>query len=266
MQGQYWILLLVAAILFIEIATGRHKGVHRRHDFFMLGSVLVASQGTRIMMAWLTAALIGLALPDHRNALATASFWPSLLGLFLIAEFLQYWIHRLAHDSKRHPILYGMHRTHHTAPYVNVTLMYRTNLLWPFVHSYTWVVAVAIYLGLYAQAAAFYLTIMAWNALTHSDWRWDDAIGTHIPGGARIVRALEWILVTPRLHHVHHGYGKDGANYRNFCTFFSFYDRLFGTLKIPDGRPWRYGLPGGDHHWLRQLLFPLVPLGETKKR
>src|SRR3546814_365850 len=139
MQGQYWILLLVAAILIIEIATGRHRGVHRRHDFFMLGSVLLASQGTRIVMAWLTATLIGFTIPAYRNALADLPFWPGLLGLFLIAEFCQYWMHRFAHDSKRHPILYGMHRTHHTAPCVNVTLMYRTNLLWPFIHSYTWI-------------------------------------------------------------------------------------------------------------------------------
>lgn len=265
MQGQYWIFLLILTILAIEIVLGRHKGVHRRHDFFMLGTVIIASQGTRIAMAWLTATLIGLLIPDYKNLLTAAPFWSSLLVLFLVAEFLQYWIHRLAHNSRKHPLLYGMHRTHHSAPYVNVTLMWRTNLLWPFVHSYTWVTAVAIYLGLYAQAAAFYTVIMAWNALTHSDWRWDDAIIAHLPGGAKLVRAAEWIVVTPRLHHVHHGYGRDGANYRNFCTFFSFYDRLFGTLHVPEGRPWRYGMPGGEHHWVRQLLFPLVSLGDAKK-
>src|SRR3546814_2479234 len=118
-------------------------------------------------------------------------------------------MHRFAHDSKRHPILYGMHRTHHTAPYVNVTLMYRTNLLWPFIHSYTWIVAVALYLGLAQQAAAFYLTIMAWNALTHSAWRWDDAIISHVPGVARPIRYAERIFVTPRFHHLNPGYSKE---------------------------------------------------------
>lgn len=265
MQGQYWIFMLILAILAMEIIMGRHKGVHRRQDFYMLGTVIIASQGTRIATAWLTATLIGLLIPAYKNALVAAPFWTSLLGLFLVAEFLQYWIHRLAHNSKKHPLLFGMHRTHHSAPYVNVTLMWRTNLLWPFVHSYTWVAAAAIYLGLYAQAAAFYTVIMAWNALTHSDWRWDDAIIAHVPGGAKLVAAAEWIVVTPRLHHVHHGYGRDGANYRNFCTFFSFYDRLFGTLHVPEGRPWRYGMPGGDPHWVRQLLFPLVPLAKSKK-
>ena len=81
-----------------------------------------------------------------------------------------------------------------------------------------------------------------------------------------MVTAAEWILVTPRIHHTHHGYGRDGKAYRNFCTMLSFYDRLFGTLHIPEGRPWRYGLPGGEHVWWRQLLFPLVPLGESRKR
>lgn len=129
MQGQYWIFLLILVILVTEIAMGRHKKVHRRHDFYLLGTVIVASQVTRVATAWLTATLIGLLIPAHKDALTAAPFWASLLLLFLIAEFLQYWIHRLAHNSKKHPLLYGMHRTHHSAPYVNVTLMWRSNLL-----------------------------------------------------------------------------------------------------------------------------------------
>ena len=144
--------------------------------------------------------------------------------------------------------------------------MWRTNLIWPLVHAYTWVTAAGFYLGMTGATTVFYLTIMAWNVLTHSDWRWDDMIIAKLPGGRRLITAAEWIIVTPRIHHTHHGYGRDGKAYRNFCTMLSFYDRLFGTLHVPEGRPWRYGLPGGEHIWWRQLLFPLVPLGESKKR
>ena len=57
MQPQYWIFALVAGILAIELATGRHKGVHRKQDFWIIGSVILGSQVTRIGMAWLTAAI-----------------------------------------------------------------------------------------------------------------------------------------------------------------------------------------------------------------
>lgn len=265
MQPQHWIFVLVAGILAIELATGCHKGVHRKQDFWIIGTVILGSQVTRIGMAWLTAAIVGLLFPVWKGALADVPMWAGFLGLLLIAEFGQYWIHRAAHDTLSHPILHGMHRTHHSAPYVNVTLMWRTNLVWPLVHAYTWVAAAGFYFGMTGATTVFYLTIMAWNVLTHSAWRWDDMIMEKLPGGRRLVTAAEWVLVTPRIHHTHHGYGRDGKAYRNFCTMLSFYDRLFGTLHVPEGRPWRYGLPGGEHVWWRQLLFPLVPLGETKK-
>ena len=84
----------------------------------------------------------------------------------------------------------------------------------------------------------------------------------HVPGGRVFIRAFEWVLVTPRMHHTHHGYGKDGKVYRNFGAVLSIFDWMFGTMHIPEGRPWRYGLPGGEHIWWRQVFFPLVPLGE----
>ncbi|MEN9717158.1 MAG: hypothetical protein RIQ99_36 [Pseudomonadota bacterium] len=266
MQPQQWILVLVTGIFLIELLSGCHKGVHRPRDIAIMLAVIVSSQVTRVGMAWLTAVTIGLLIPSGKGALAQLPLWAGLGGLIVLAEFFQYWIHRWAHNPLKHPLLYGMHRTHHSAPYVNVTLMYRTNLVWPLVHSYTWFTALGFYLGMTGAATTFYLIVMAWNALTHSDWRWDDAIAARLPAGQRIINALEWVLVTPRIHHTHHGYGKDGKVYRNFCTLLSCYDRLFGTLHVPEGRPWRYGLPGGEHHWVRQLLFPLIPLGDARKR
>jgi hypothetical protein len=73
-----------------------------------------------------------------------------------------------------------------------------------------------------------------------------------------LFRALEHVLVSPGIHHTHHGFGRDGKNYRNFGTVVSLYDWMFGTLHIPQGRPANYGLPVRDAHWLEQLFYPLV--------
>lgn len=266
MRLELWIFAAVAAMLAIELAQGRHRGVHRLQDGFLIAASLVSSIAVRPVMALLTAFVIGLLLPQWQGAFSGAPMWLSFAVLLLVAEFGQYWVHRWAHESIRHPLLHGMHRTHHTAPYVNVTLLYRSNVFWGFVHPYGWMAALAIYLGQAEAAALFFLAIFLWNALTHSDWRWDDAVIARVPGGERLVRAIELVFVTPRLHHVHHGYGRDGKAYRNFNTMLTLFDRLFGTLHIPEGRPWRYGVPGGEHHWVRQMLFPLVPLGKAVRR
>lgn len=266
MKLELWIFAAVAAVLAIELVQGRHRGVHRLQDGFLIASSLASSIAVRPLMAVLTASVIGLLLPQWQGALSGAPMWLSFAVLLVAAEFGQYWVHRWAHESMRHPLLHGMHRTHHTAPYVNVTLLYRSNIFWGFVHPYGWMAALAIYLGQSEAAALFFLAIFLWNALTHSDWRWDDAVIARVPGGTRLIQAVELVFVTPRLHHVHHGYGRDGKAYRNFNTMLTLFDRLFGTLHIPEGRPWRYGVPGGEHHWVRQMLFPLVPLGKAVRR
>jgi sterol desaturase/sphingolipid hydroxylase (fatty acid hydroxylase superfamily) len=60
------------------------------------------------------------------------------------------------------------------------------------------------------------------------------------------------------MHHTHHGYGRDGAAYRNFGIVVALWDWLYGTLHIPEGRPSRYGLPGHEAHWLEELAYPVV--------
>ena len=59
MQPAYWIMVLIIGILLIEIAQGRHKGVHRRHDFYIIGAALVGGQLTRPLLALVTAWAIG---------------------------------------------------------------------------------------------------------------------------------------------------------------------------------------------------------------
>lgn len=263
---QTWVLTVVGIVLVIELVQGRHRGVHRLQDGLLIAASFLASLAMRPLLAILTAFVIGLLLPRWQGVLSWAPTLPSFLVLLVTAEFAQYWVHRLAHDPLRHKLLHGMHRTHHTAPYVNVTLLYRSNVFWSVVHPYGWCAASAIYLGQAEAAGMLLLAVLLWNAITHSDWRWDDAVIAHVPKGSALVQAFELVFVTPRIHHAHHGYGRDGTSYRNFNTMLTVFDRMFGTLHVPQGRPWRYGVPGGEHHWVAQMLYPLLPLGPALRR
>jgi len=115
----------------------------------------------------------------------------------------------------------------------------------------------AAYLGLGTAGAMAVTTIYAWNLITHAHFRWDDAVRRHRIFGPAF-RAFEHVIASPGIHHSHHGYGKDGGNFRNYAVTFSFLDAIFGTLHIPEGRPWRYGLPGQNAHWSEEVLYPLV--------
>jgi sterol desaturase/sphingolipid hydroxylase (fatty acid hydroxylase superfamily) len=55
---------------------------------------------------------------------------------------------------------------------------------------------------------------------------------------------LEWVLNTPRHHHVHHA-SNEACLDRNFGGVLIVFDRLFGTFaEAPGGEPLRYGLAG----------------------
>ena len=254
-----WILGTIAAILVAEVAAGRHRGIYDRNDARVMALCFVSGQAIRPVMMFLPAWLIGVLLPAGKGALHGVGFWPGLIGMLLVGEFTNYWVHRFAHEWKVRPWgewLWRLHRTHHTAAYVNVLLNFRISLFWAFVSPLTWVSAVAIYLGLGPAALTATLIFSLWGITTHSHFRWDDPIRANRVFGPAF-RALEHVFVSPGVHHSHHGYGRDGGNYRNFGIFLSVYDWMFGTLHIPQGRPSRYGIPDPSPHWAEEVFYPL---------
>lgn len=258
LTGGQWGMLFILGALLAEVLAGRHRDAYRRHDIVATVACFAMARLAQPLAALLIATVFALALPGFRNALAGLPFWPSFAALLLIEEFCFYWVHRCAHDPIKHPYLHGMHRTHHAAPYLNITVMTRINTFWYFVVPTSWLSGLAIYLGMGAQAGTMLLLLLAWNTATHSDYlRWDDWFLKY-GWSTKLLRALQLVLVTPSLHHTHHGWGKDGKTYRNYATLLSFYDRLFGTQHIPEGRPAHYGLPSKDVHWTEEVFFPLV--------
>lgn len=254
-----WVLAVIAAILVAEIAAGRHRGIYSRNDWVVNGLCFLSGQAVRPVVMLVAGAAIGLALPHGQGALKDAPFWPSLIALLLIGEFANYWIHRWSHRLKGRfggDWLWRLHRTHHTATYVNVLLNFRISLFWAFVSPLTWVMGTAVYLGLGPAAAVAVLIFSLWGISTHSHFRWDDPIRRHRVFGPAF-RALEHVFVSPGVHHSHHGYGRDGGNYRNFGIFLAIYDWMFGTLHIPQGRPSRYGIPDPTPHWAEEVFYPL---------
>jgi sterol desaturase/sphingolipid hydroxylase (fatty acid hydroxylase superfamily) len=246
-------------ILLAEIIAGRHRGIYERSDWWVTLGCVAGSAVTRPIVTIAIAAIAGWALPSYRGALTGTNPIVAFLAVFVLTEFAFYWVHRWAHEAKdtRTGWLWKLHRTHHSGKYMNVGVTVRINPFWSFVVTTPWVLGFATYLGLQQAAGFTILTIYGWNLITHSHFRWDDAIRAH-PVFGKAFRAMEHVLVSPGMHHSHHGFGKDGGNFRNYAVTLSIFDWMFGTLFIPKGRPWKYGVPGPNAHWSEEVLFPIV--------
>ena len=140
------------------------------------------------------------------------------IGLyFLIGDFGYYWGHRLMHTG----VLWRTHKWHHCPTYMywlagcratvphEFFILVTFLLLTPILHPAPWWVYTGVVIFGYLASDWMHLNV-SWRA------RW-----------------LEWFIVMPRYHHIHHSCNPDHYNF-NLGNIFTFWDRLFGTYLDPD--------------------------------
>jgi sterol desaturase/sphingolipid hydroxylase (fatty acid hydroxylase superfamily) len=172
--------------------------------------------------------------------------WVAVFALTLVAQTLaSYWLHRLMH---RTPLLWRVHRVHHADGLVDVSTSFRNH---PFELLLTIPVAALIILIIGAPVSV----VLATETFLFAAALWEHA-DIRLPH--RIDRTLSLVLVTPRLHRLHHNPGR-ALHDSNYCNSIIIWDRLFGTLSDkPDRLP--VGLEGQvdrPDHFLEQILSPL---------
>lgn len=140
-----------------------------------------------------------------------------VLCYFVVADFGHYWIHRLMH----HRYAWRIHKWHHAPNY-----MY-------------WLAGARATIP--QQVIVNLPYIFAWSFLAISPWWMALAIGAfsgvqndwmHMNVTWRS-KWLEWLIVTPRYHHIHHS-DKPEHYMTNLAALFTIWDRLFGTYVDPE--------------------------------
>ncbi|HEX7006178.1 MAG TPA: sterol desaturase family protein [Alphaproteobacteria bacterium] len=168
------------------------------------------------------------------NVLPLAPVVALALGIAL-RSLISYVIHVAMH---RMPLLWRVHRVHHTDTAMDVTTTVRFHPL-EFVISVPLVFLGVIALGISPAALIVYELFDAAMAIfTHANIR--------LP--ALVDRALRLVLVTPDMHRVHHSAWQPETD-SNYGATFSWWDRLFGTYRTPEAaalptmalglEPWR---------------------------
>ena len=140
-----------------------------------------------------------------------------ILAIYTAQSLTGYWLHRLSH---RVPLLWYFHRLHHTDRAIDVSTALRNHpveLIPALVASTAPILVLSPSLDAVAVAATI---LFAQGLCTHTNVR--------LP--ASVARRLEWIVVTPNAHLVHHSADRPATD-SNFSDSLPWWDRLFGTWR-----------------------------------
>ena len=117
-------------------------------------------------------------IPALPNALAGANFWLVFVGFLLVDDLLQYWYHRLAHET---PWLWKLHRAHHQAEEMGFFVSYRNAGLYYVFMPNIWWVGIFVFLG-GAKAVAIGLILKQLVIIgSHSTIKWDAFLYKYLP-------------------------------------------------------------------------------------
>lgn len=145
--------------------------------------------------------------------------WANVLLVVVALDGLAYLAHVLMHKL---PPAWRFHRVHHSDADVDVTTAFRQHPL-ETVWRYSFLVAGALALGASTSSVAVYLALSALNAqVEHAD--------VSLPW--RVDRLIRMLFSTPAMHRVHHSQAQAETD-TNYSNIFSFWDRLFGTYRVP---------------------------------
>lgn len=142
------------------------------------------------------------------------------MAVLLIADFASYWMHRLMHEQ----VLWHAHAWHHSPTYLYWLAGARTTLIHSFMMQslpalLAWVLVPA------PQTKAIVVGILVLNVLN------DLAVHSHLR--LPFSRQLEYLVVTPRYHFVHHSTDRRFSD-SNFGSILTIWDRMFGTYTNPE--------------------------------
>jgi len=246
----------------LEFASGRHKSFHATPDdskleAFMFLSLLAVSQP---LVFAVTGRLCALLMPEQRGAWAGLPWWAMTAILLVGDDLTQYAWHRLSHT----PLLWPLHRAHHSAHYMSIRITYRNNFFYYLMMPGLWISGVLVYLGFGTVYLVYIVVKLAVILGAHSAVPWDEPLYR-----VRWLHPLAWLIEraisTPATHWGHHALTNDdgiGHYVGNFGNLLFFWDVLFGTAKITRRYPAAVGLPDdrafGKERWYTEMFYPLL--------
>lgn len=227
---QFAVALMAASLMLLEFGLARLAHHEDSHDLRETAASLGVALGHALLRSVESALLAVPFLFLYSNRLFDFSSTAPLamVALFLAADFLYYWQHRLSHQVRW---MWATHAVHHSPTRLNLTAAVRLGWTGAISGQFLFFLPLA-WLGFHPGAIVAILTLnLFYQFFLHIEF-------------APNLGPLEWVLNTPAHHHVHHA-SNDTCLDRNYGGMLIIFDRLFGTFaKAPESEPLRFGLRG----------------------
>ena len=149
--------------------------------------------------------------------------WAVWIVTFLMIDFVYYWYHRFSHRVR---FMWAVHMNHHSSEEMNFTVSLRQAWFGPITKVPFFIVMPLIGFDPIITAVAGVASTL-WGVIGHTQW-------------IRRLGVLEYILVTPSSHRVHHGSNECYID-KNYGNLLIVWDRLFGTF-AEEIEPVRFGI------------------------
>ncbi len=154
-----------------------------------------------------------------------AAYW---LILLVAEDFLYYWLHRFDHEIR---FFWAVHVTHHSSELMNFTVGFRSSVFQP-LYRFIYFIPLAWFGFKPLDIIFIYSATQIWGIFVHTEL-------------IKKMGWLEYILVTPSHHRVHHASNPKYLD-KNMGMFLIIWDQLFGTfqpeLTDEDYQGKKYGL------------------------
>jgi sterol desaturase/sphingolipid hydroxylase (fatty acid hydroxylase superfamily) len=181
-------------------------------------------------------------LSDHEVPL-----WLEVVLAVLALDAGNYLSHYCLH---RFDTLWEFHKVHHSSRELDWLATFRSHIVEQILRRLLAPVLLVLFgfpLNSVLIAGAI---LVAWGILNHANLK------LNMP-------TIEMVLITPRLHRIHHF---SNAPTNNLGTLFIFWDKLRGTLDVThyeSDRELGNGEPNYPQNWLRQFVKPLRAIATT---
>ena len=150
------------------------------------------------------------------------AYW---LILIICQDFMFYWLHRVDHICR---LFWAVHVTHHSSEEFNLTVGFRSSVLQP-LYRFVYFIPLALFGFKGIDIMFIYSATQIFGILIHTQT-------------INKLGFLEYIIVTPSHHRVHHG---SNVRYldKNMGMLLIVWDKIFGTFQEEEATdPVKYGL------------------------
>jgi sterol desaturase/sphingolipid hydroxylase (fatty acid hydroxylase superfamily) len=179
------------------------------------------------------------------------------VSYFVLDDLTKFITHALMH---RIPLLWEIHKTHHSARVLTPITIFRTHplegVIFVLRSALTQGIVIALFYYIYGNNITF-VTILGANLMSF----WFHLLGSNLRHSHIWINYWNWlekIFISPAQHQIHHSIKKEHHN-KNFGVTFAIWDYVFGTLCTSrDNEVSKFGITENEHKYEQNIFYLYV--------